>query len=155
MLFKMVSFPLPLPEIWGILLYLLWEPSQAPGGKSCNTEGFPYDQGPPEFLTLRPVYTESSAKYQLQAGFLAWKWLPQDILLLSLCSSQWHLHVLACLSSLGGSGLPGVLSALMDPTRVADIPVRSAFYLLGWSAVKLLPCGKEKQKSQSIDFKIK
>lgn len=56
----------PLQEAGVIFIqYLLWEPSQAPRGKSQSCGG-PRDSVPLGFLPLRVVHPEPSAIYQLQ-----------------------------------------------------------------------------------------
>lgn len=86
---------------------------------------------PLEFLTLILVHTEATAICHLQSGFLHQYCLfPMVISTVSLCSGKPGLLVFACLSNFGSSGLPSVLSCLMDPRRAVDFSVYSTFNLL-------------------------
>ena len=90
-------FPSSCQEHKGIFLgYLLWEPSQVPGGNLTMFWGPLYDWITPEFFTFRVVRTEPSPICPLQfrfsypgagsgGGFCA-----------SLCSGELRLSVFAC-----------------------------------------------------------
>ena len=68
------------------------------------------------------------------SGFLHQHWFPWWFPLVDFCSGQLWLSVCACLPNLGSSGLFRVFPCHMDPRKVVDFSVCSAFnLLLRWS----------------------
>ena len=147
MSFKRVTFPPPLQEArgsgGGSLLYSLWEPGQAPGGKLTKAWGPPppHDGVSLEFLTLRLIHTGASSNSSVTVQvFLPRNWLPRRFVLVGFCSGKLWFSVFTRLSSnLGGSGLPCDLTSLTDLRRVADFSVCAVFCLLGWSGNSQAP----------------
>ena len=95
---------------------ILWRPS--------------YGCVPLEFLTLTLVCPEPLAIHRYSSGFPAAPPVPRQFPLLSLSWEATTPYLPVCLSILRSSGFPGVLPSLMNPRRVADFSVYSAFFPL-------------------------
>lgn len=82
--------PPPAGSMTGFFSYSLWEPGQAPEGKSHNIVGLSSCLGPLAFSALRLPHTEPPAICRLRLRFSYWP--------LSLCSKKPRLPVVTCLS---------------------------------------------------------
>lgn len=109
-------------RIFVCVWYLLWKPDWTPGGQFhhivCLPLPSPHDWVPLAFLTLSIVHTKPSAICQLQFR------LPTPTLVSSLVSTVFalvncdSLYLPIWMSSLGGNGLPCVLSTFIDSGRI-------------------------------------